>query len=90
MKWLPQPNLVIYDRDEESVVCYHSGSGETHLISAFAAHVLKKITAKPLSTAELVDALYTDVDPDDVSELKTIVPDLLDQLAELDIVTSSD
>lgn len=90
MKWQIHANWEVYDRGEESVVLYDTASGDTHLISAFAYHLLSALAARPLGTQELVESLSANIDNADAPELATAVPDILKQLAELDLVSATD
>ena len=86
MKWHIQSAGDFYDHGEASVIYYDPRSGGTHLISQFAAHLLQKIAAHPLSTEQIMEAVSADIDAEDSPDLQTAVPDILSRLADLDII----
>lgn len=86
-----QSSWEIYDRGEESVVYYDSASGDTHLISRYAARLLQNIKTFPRSIEEIVEALGVDSDDEigDSSEFQCRVREILHQLDDLGIVNCS-
>ena len=86
MKWQIQSAGEIYDRGDESIIYYDPMSGGTHLISDFAGYIIQKIAANPLSTEQVIELLSSDADIEACTELQTAVPDILGQLAELEII----
>jgi PqqD family protein of HPr-rel-A system len=86
MKWQIQSAGQTYDRGDESIIYYDPMSGGTHLISEFAGYLIQKIAGSPLSTEQVIELLSSDIDAEALTELQTAVPDILNQLAELDII----
>ena len=86
MKWKIQSAGEIYDGGEESVIYYDPASGVTHLVSAFACHLIQIITANPSSTEQIVELLSSDIDPETSAEIQAAVPKMLSQLADIDLI----
>lgn len=89
MKWHIDSAGQFYDCEENLVVYFDSASGDTHLISDFAAYLLQQIAGKghPLNEEEIIDLVTADIEPADLFELTKAIPDILGELAALDIVT---
>ena len=70
------------------VVYFDAASGDTHLVSDFAAHLIQKMAgeARPLELAEIVELVANDIEPDDVTGLALAIPDILGELTALDIL----
>ena len=75
-----------YDCGEPNVVYYDPASGDTHLLSAFSAHILRRVIAGPVSTATLLSELSADVEAEDREELADALPRLLRQLVGLGVI----
>ena len=86
MKWRIESRGRFYDPDESTVVYFDTHSGDTHLLSAFAAFVLQKFDDKPLSAEELVNQISPSIESDDISDLTAVLPGVLQELVALDIL----
>ena len=88
MKWQIHSIGQFYDRSEEMVVYFDSASGDTHLINDFAAYLIQQIANlnRPVCSEELITLVTADIEPTDLSELTLAIPDILSELAALDIV----
>ena len=88
MKWQIYSLGQFYDCNEEMVVYFDSASGDTHLINDFAAYLIQQIANlnRPVCNEELITLVTADIEPADLSELTLAIPDILSELAALDIV----
>jgi PqqD family protein of HPr-rel-A system len=86
MTWRIKSLGEIYNRGEPTAIYFDAASGDTHLVSDFAAHLLQMLTATPLTTDAILTRLADDIDEEDAADLLQAVPGLLNQLAELDIL----
>ena len=88
MKWQLCSIGQFYDCSEETVVYFDSASGDTHLINDFAAYLIQQIANlnRPVCSEELITLITADIEPADLSELTLAIPDILSELAALDIV----
>jgi PqqD family protein of HPr-rel-A system len=75
-----------YDCGEESVVYFDLQTGDTHLVSDFAAHILRLLTGRAMGVDELVQLLLPDMEVEDPRNLATVIPDILEELVSLQIV----
>ena len=80
---------LIYACNESMVVYFDPASGDTHLISDFAAYLIQRIAdaGRPLESEELISMIVDDIEPADLPELSTAIPDILKELNSLDIIT---
>lgn len=86
MAWqLTTPGL-LYDREEPTAVYYHSGSGNTHLLSSFSLLVVRLLSQQPMNLADLGSALAPHVAEEDFNDISAAIPEILDNLVELDIL----
>ena len=88
MKWQIDLRGQFYDRDEEMVVYFDPASGDTHLISHFAAHLIRQFTDQPMGIEALIEKISPDIDPGDLPEMTQATPDVLQELVTLDIIKS--
>lgn len=88
MSWKVESMGLFYACDESMVVYFDLASGDTHLVSDFAAYLIQRIAreARPVDCEELVSLIAADIEPADLPELTQAIPDILDELASLDIV----
>jgi PqqD family protein of HPr-rel-A system len=75
-----------YDAHEDTVVYFDSRSGDTHLLSDFAAHVMQHLGDDPLSTEELVNRISLTLDSSNFPQLPEAVAAVLKELLALDIL----
>ena len=75
-----------YDCGESSVVYFDLQTGDTHLVSDFAAHVIETLAIKPMDANTLIDAVAMDIATEDRPDLATVIPDILGELISLDII----
>jgi hypothetical protein len=78
----------IYECGEDTAVYFDPASGNTHLISDFAAYLARHLAsaAQPLDIAEIIELVRIDVEAEDLPELSLAVPEILNALADLGIV----
>ena len=86
MKWCLAAVGHVYDCNEAAIVYYDTASGDTHLLSAFAAHLIQIISSEPLTIEGVIDKVAFDTEGDDRATLGEAVASTLQQLADLDIV----
>jgi len=88
MKWHINSIGQFYDCDEDMVVYFDPASGDTHLISDFAAYLIQRIAGRdrPVENEELIKLITGDIEPAELSELAQAIPGILSELATLDIV----
>ena len=86
MKWRNESRGRFYDANESTVVYFDSHSGDTHLLSDFAAYVLQQFDHQPLTTDELVDQISAAVVPGNIPDLRETLTGVLTELVALDIL----
>ena len=86
MTWRVYSKGRLYDANESTVVYFDSYSGDTHLLSDFAGYVMQQLNEQPLTTAELVQKISSDVDSEDIPDLESAVTGVLEELVLLDIL----
>lgn len=89
MKWRSGSSGHTYDCGEDVVVYFDSASGDTHLISEFAAFIMRKISdaGSPLDVQGIIELITDDIEEQDLPELSLAIPEILTELVALDIVT---
>jgi hypothetical protein len=75
-----------YDAGESTVVYFDLASGDTHLISDFAAYLIQQLAGQPMGIEALVNQISPDIDPDDLPEVTQVTPGVLEELVALDIL----
>jgi PqqD family protein of HPr-rel-A system len=90
MKWHLASIGQIYECGETTVAYFEPASGDTHLISAFAAHLVQQLgrAPAPLGIQEIISQIKDDIEPEDLQGLAQDLSAILNELADLDIVTS--
>ena len=86
MKWRIESKGRFYDANESTVVYFNSNSGDTHLLSDFAAYVLQQFDGYPLTIDELADQISPTIEPDQFSDVKVAISGVLNELVTLDIL----
>jgi PqqD family protein of HPr-rel-A system len=86
MKWRIDSMGRLYDANEDTVVYFDSHSGDTHLLSDFAAYVMQQLDEQPLTTDELVNKISPAIESSNVPELTKAVAGVLEELVALDIL----
>lgn len=88
MKWQIDSIGKFYDRHESMVVYFNPASGDTHLISEFAACLIQRIAdqKRPLDNEEITALITADIEPGGLPELTQVIPDILSELTALDII----
>ena len=76
----------VYDANEDRVVYYDPASGDTHLLSDFAAYIVTQFSDRSMSTEELVKKIKPQTESADIDELEDAVLSVLNELVALDIV----
>jgi PqqD family protein of HPr-rel-A system len=86
MKWRRHSVGRFYDPNESTVVYFDSHSGDTHLLSDFAAYLMQQIGDQPVTTEELVHKVSPRIESADISELRETISGVLEELVALDIL----
>jgi PqqD family protein of HPr-rel-A system len=86
MKWRLDSMGRFYDPAEGTVVYFDSHSGDTHLLSDFAAYIMQQLDDQPLTTEELVDKISPMIELSNLPDLATAVSGVLEELVALDIL----
>ena len=85
-KWRIDSMGRFYNPEEDTVVYFDSHSGDTHLISDFAAYVMQQLDDQPLTTEELVNQISPAIGSSNIPELTMAVSGVLEELVALDIL----
>lgn len=85
-KWRIESPGRFYDAGENAVVYFDPGSGDTHLLSDFAAYLLEQFRNEALSIAQLAAAAESKVESIDTLDLETAITDVLEELVALEIL----
>lgn len=86
MKWRKDSRGRVYDASEGTVVYFDSNSGDTHLLSDFAAYVIQQFDDRPLTTGDLVNKISPTVDSGNVQDLTEAISGVLEEFVALDIL----
>ena len=86
MKWRIESKGRFYDTNESTVVYFDSNSGDTHLLSDFAAYVLQQFDDRLLTIDELEDQISPTIESDQLPELRGAITSVLNELVTLDIL----
>ena len=86
MKWRIASTGRVYDPGESTVVYFDNDSGDTHLLSDFAAFVIEQFDGQSLSAEELVDRISPVVESGQFPDLASALHDVVMDLAALDIL----
>jgi hypothetical protein len=86
-KWRIDSMGRFYNPEEDTVVYFDSHSGDTHLISDFAAYVMQQLDDQSLTTEELVNRISPAIGSSNIPDLTMAVSGVLEELVALDIVT---
>jgi PqqD family protein of HPr-rel-A system len=87
MPWCVDSLGEFYNCNESTTVYFDCTSGDTHLLSEFAAHLLQAIAQQPMTIDQLIEKVSSDVEPNDRSELGSAIAEILNELATLDVIT---
>ena len=86
MKWRKNSSGSFYDANESSVVYFDPHSGDTHLLSDFAAYVVQQFGEQPRTTEQLLNQILPTVEQGDIPHLTDALPSVLEELVTLDIL----
>lgn len=86
MKWRIESRGRIYDPGENAVVYFDTRSGDTHLLSDFAAHILDQFDERPLNIRELMARVSATIEPGHIPDLEAAVTGILTELVALDVL----
>jgi hypothetical protein len=75
-----------FDCGEGLVVYFSADSGDTHLVSEFAAHLIQQTAGKTLALDQMVDLIAPDIDPGELPQLRATLEGVLMELVSLDIL----
>lgn len=75
-----------YDAQESTVVYFDPHSGDTHLITDFAAFLIQQFRQQSLSLEELVEQISSHIDASDSTGYTDDVLTVLNELVSLDIL----
>ena len=65
---------------------FDTRTGDTHLVSDFAAHIIRMLSDRAMDMDTLRKNLLPNVDADDVGDLNSALPNILDELLSLEVV----
>ena len=86
MKWRIDSMGRFFDAGEGMVVYFDPASGDTHLVSDFAAYLIQQFTDQPMDIEELINRISPDIDSGDLLEMTEATPDVLAELVTLDVL----
>tara|TARA_R110002073_G_scaffold4361_3_gene28692 strand:+ start:27874 stop:28152 length:279 start_codon:yes stop_codon:yes gene_type:complete len=86
MTWRAQSAGRFYDPGESSVVYFDTSSGDTHLISDFAARLTELLQEQPMTTSALMARISPETDAQNPAELEDSMIAVLNELVTLDIL----
>jgi len=86
MKWRNSSPGRFYSSNEITVVYFDSHSGDTFLISEFAAYLMQQLGDQSLSTEELANKISPSIDLGDFTDLNEAISGVLEELVALDIL----
>ena len=86
MKWQIETPGLFYDNNEEFAVYFDSKTGNTHLVSELAAHLIRQFADRPLDLDDIIEKLSLNLSSEDLPELPKVIPNILNELFALDIV----
>ena len=86
MKWRVVSRGRVFDPGEDAVVYFDVPSGDTHLLSDFAAYVLDQFDDRPLTCRELVEKVSITIEPGHIPDLEGAVTGVLEELVALDLL----
>ena len=86
MKWRKDYSGQFYDANESSVVYFDAHSGDTHLLSDFAAYVVQQFGDQSLTTEQLINQILPTIESGDTAQLTDTLPGVLEELVTLDII----
>ena len=86
MKWQIYSVGQFYDADEGMVVYFEPSSGDTHLVSDFAAYLIQLLAVQPMNIEELVSRISPDIDSGDPEEMTEATQGVLVELLTLNIL----
>ncbi len=86
MMWRNESKGRFYDPGETTVIYYDTRSGDTHLLTAFAAHVLREFQTESLSLASLITRIAPVVDAGQATDLQEALEGVLSELVAMDIL----
>lgn len=89
MKWRLESKGLFYDANEGSVVYYDPDSGDTHLLSEFAACVLRQFDSNAVDTQELLRALQPELPDHTEADLQDATTAVLDELVAMQILKTA-
>ena len=86
MKWRIDSMGRFFDAGEGMVVYFDPASGDTHLVSDFAAYLIQQFADQPMDIEELINRISPDIDSGDLLEMTEATPDVLAELVTLDVL----
>ena len=89
MRWHVDVIGEFYECEESSVAYYSPDNGDTHLLSEFAAYIIRQLSSEPITIDQLVERISPVVDPQELTDIARQLPQLLDQLLTIEIVAQS-
>ena len=88
MHWQIDSMGLFYEPEDGMVIYFDPASGDTHLVSEYAAYLIRQFAdqPQPMDIDTLINHISPDIDPDDLLELTQATPDVLAELVALDIL----
>ncbi len=86
MVWRTCSHGMTYETGDGFVVYFDTASGTTHLINELAAWLLAELAARPLSTEQLQNRVFDQMERVSVPEVKKLVVSLVTELQSSDLI----
>ncbi|MCR9105116.1 MAG: HPr-rel-A system PqqD family peptide chaperone [Gammaproteobacteria bacterium] len=86
MRWRVSTAGKFYDENEGSVVYFDPASGDTHLLTDFAAQIVRELSGAAKTSRELEDSLADMTDTADQAQLREAIATVIGELVELGVV----
>lgn len=86
MTWRVQSAGKFYDPGEATVIYFDTHSGDTHLLSDFAAHILKLLETQAMTTAQLANRVAADTEAGNASDIEDAIAAVIEELLALNIL----
>lgn len=86
MMWRTSSRGMTYETGDGFVVYFDTASGTTHLINELAAWLLAELATCPLSTEQLQERVFEQMERVSVPEVKNLVATLIAELQSADLI----
>ena len=86
MQWRITAPGRIYDSGEDSIVYFDPRSGDTHLLTSFAAFVIEQLTSEPMDIPALTDQAIPLAETERPENVRSAICAVIEELEQLDIL----